>query len=109
MSDALRIARWTRPANGESLPAPGGGKLAIVNNCLVIHNGISPSLPVFPYDKGVWDDTKQTFTYKGKVIRTGETIEVMGGTISDMDSFLKATGRKYDLPDCGITSWFLTF
>lgn len=104
--DTVRVARWSQPANSASLSAQMGGTLAVVNNCLVISNKeIPPMLPIFPYDSGVWDDAKRTFTYKGKVIRIGDPIEVGGGTIQNLDN-LKEFG-KYDVPDCGINEFWL--
>jgi hypothetical protein len=89
--------------------APLKAPLAIVNNCLVVKvNDASPStLVIFPDDSGVWDDAKRTFTFKGKVIRIGELIEGMGGSIQNLD-WLKKYG-KYDVPDCGINSFFVLF
>jgi hypothetical protein len=82
------------------------GSLAVVNNCLVISSKDAPPiLPIFPYGTGVWDDAKQTFTYRGKVIRIGETIETGGGGIQ-LDT-LKEMRIKYDVPDCGVTNFLL--
>jgi hypothetical protein len=82
------------------------GSLAVVNNCLVISSKDAPPiLPIFPYGTGVWDDAKQTFTYRGKVIRIGETIETGGGGIQ-LDT-LKEMRIKYDVPDCGVTNFVL--
>jgi predicted small secreted protein len=108
--DAVRIARWSKDPKGGNLLAPLKGQLAIVNNCLVVQNHQSepPTLPIFPYDKGVWDDVKKTFTFGGKVIKIGETIEGGGGTILKLDTLGKA-GIKYDVPDCGVKSLFLVF
>ncbi len=103
---AVRVARWSKKPNVGNMLAPLGGTLAIANNCLVRNSQDGrPTLLIFPYGIGVWDDAKQTFTHDGKVIRIGETIEVVGGTISNPE-FLKANG-KYDVPNCGITSLFL--
>jgi hypothetical protein len=103
--DAVRVARWL-PNNGLRLTAAGQGTLSVVNNCLVIsHKDSPPTLPIFPYDSGVWDDAKQTFTHGGKVIRIGETIFFGGGSI-ELDT-LKESGIKYDVPDCGVTYLFL--
>jgi hypothetical protein len=107
--DAVRIARWSRDPKGGSLLAPLKIRLAIVNNCLVGQNHQSdpPSLLIFPYDKGVWDDTKRTFTFEGKVIGIGEFIEVTGGARQNLDE-LKEFG-KYDVPDCGANYFFQVF
>jgi hypothetical protein len=108
MGDAVRVARWSHNPNGDSMAARTVGTLAVVNNCLVISNkDAPPTLLIFPYDYGIWDDAKRTFTYEGKVIRIGETIEVGGGRILDLDSFLKRTGKKYDIPDCGTTDYWV--
>jgi hypothetical protein len=105
VGDAVRVARWSQP-DREGMDALNGGTLAIVNNCLVITNqGAPPILPIFPYGIGVWDDAKQTFTFEGKVIRIGETIQVGGGRIPDFE-WLKETGKYYD-PNCGITNLWL--
>jgi hypothetical protein len=104
--NAVRIARWWPYPKGGRLAAAGRGTLSVVNNCLVIsYKGYPPTLPIFPYDSGVWDGAKQTFTYQGKVIRIGETIEFGGGKI-ELD-ILKENGIKYDVPDCGITDLWL--
>jgi hypothetical protein len=107
MGDAVRVARWSRDPNGPVPSALLKGRLAIINNCLVMqnHQGAPPTLLIFPYRNGVWDDAKQTFTYEGKVIRIGEPIEVGGGRIQNFD-YLKANG-KYDVPDCGITDFWV--
>jgi hypothetical protein len=106
--DVVRVARWSKDPNGPSMTARMVGTLATVNNCLVMNNkGSRPTLLIFPYHSGVWDDAKQTFTFESKVIGIGERIEVGGGTILDIDSFLKRTGKKYDVPDCGITDFFV--
>jgi hypothetical protein len=103
--DAVRVARWSQP-DREGMDALNGGTLDIVNNCLVMTNQDAPPiLPIFPYGIGVWDDAKQTFTFEGKVIRIGETIQVGGGRIPDFE-WLKETGKYYD-PDCGIKSLWL--
>jgi hypothetical protein len=104
--DSVRVARWWPNPKGGRMVAAGRGTLSVVNNCLVItHEDSSPTLPIFPYDSGVWDDAKQTFTYGGKVIRIGETIFFGGGRI-ELDT-LKENGIKYDVPDCGMTDFFL--
>jgi hypothetical protein len=55
--DAVRVARWSPFPNGPRMTARNGGTLAIVNNCLVITNQAGlPTLVIFPYDNGVWDD-----------------------------------------------------
>jgi hypothetical protein len=104
--DAVRVARWSRDPNGPSMLAPLVATLGIANNCLVMTNkGFPPTLLIFPYGSGVWDDAKRSFTYKGKVIGIGESIRVGGGTISNLD---RLKGVKYDVPDCGkIGSLFL--
>jgi hypothetical protein len=103
--DSVRVARWWPPSRAR-MAAAGRGTLGVVNNCLVItYKDSSPTLPIFPYDSGVWDDVKQTFTHRGKVIRIGETIFFGGGSI-DL-STLKEAGIKYDVPDCGVTDLFL--
>jgi hypothetical protein len=105
MGDAVRVARWW-PQSRARMAAAGRGTLSVVNNCLVItYKDSSPTLPIFPYDSGVWDDVKQTFTHGGKVIRIGETIFFGGGSI-DLNT-LKEAGIKYDVPDCGVTDLFL--
>jgi hypothetical protein len=104
--DTVRVARWAKGPNWGSFTAHLVGTLDVVNNCLVIRmEGSPPMLPIFPYDYGVWDGAKQTFTYEGKVIRIGETIDTGGGTIQL--SFLKEAGVKYDIPDCGINEFWL--
>jgi hypothetical protein len=104
--NAVRVARWSRNPNGPIMAARNVGTLAIVNNCLVMSNkDAPPTLVIFPYHNGVWDDATRTFTYEGKVITIGEPIEVGGGSIQNFD-YLKANG-KYDVPDCGITELFL--
>ncbi len=103
---AVRIARWSYNPKEGSMAALKTGPLAIVNNCLVMSNKYSPpTLVIFPYNYGVWDDVNRTFTYEGKVIKIGETIKVGGGSIPNFD-VLKANG-KYDVPDCGITDFWL--
>ena len=103
---ALRIARWSYNPKLASMAALNTGTLGIVNNCLVLTNkGAPPTLIIFPYDYGVWDDAKRTFTYEGKVIRIGETIKVGGGNIPNFDE-LKSYG-KYYVPDCGTTDYWL--
>jgi hypothetical protein len=78
--DAVRVARWSQSPSGAGMDALIGGTLAIVNNCLAMTNQDgAQTLLILPYDKGVWDNAKQTFTYEGKVIRIGETIQVGGG------------------------------
>lgn len=104
--DAVRVARWSRDPNGPIMSALKVGTLAIVNNCLVMSNkDAAPTLLIFPYQNGVWDNTKRTFTYEGKVIGIGEHIEVGGGRILNFD-YLKSNG-KYDVPDCGITDFWV--
>lgn len=109
VGDSVRVARWSRDPNGPAPLAPLKGRLAIANNCLVMQNHQSdpPKLLIFPYDSGVWDDAKQTFTFEGKVIGIGEFIEVTGGSIQNRDH-LKAFG-KYDVPDCGTNDLFQVF
>jgi predicted small secreted protein len=104
---AVRIARWSRNPNGPSMAAVLVGKLGIVKNCLVVNNeDAPPTLLIFPYGTGVWDDAKRRFTYAGKVIGIGKPIKVGGGTINPNLDYLKGTG-KYDVPDCGTTNLFL--
>jgi predicted small secreted protein len=104
--NTVRVARWSRDPNGSSMLALLDGTLGIANNCLVITNkDFPPTLLIFPYDSGVWDDAKRSFTYRGKVIGIGEPISVGGGTIPNLD---RLKGVKYDVPDCGkIGSLFL--
>ena len=104
--EAVRVARWSRNPNGLIMAALKVGTLAIVNNCLVMSNkDAPPTLLIFPYRNGVWDDAKRTFTYEGKVIGIGSPIKVGGGRIQNFD-YLKANG-KYDVPDCGITDFWV--
>jgi hypothetical protein len=106
--NTVRVARWSRDPKGGSMLAPLKDPLAIVNNCLVIKSkDTSPTVLIFPYDSGVWNDAKRTFTFNGKVIRIGELIEGTGGFIQNLDQ-LKLYG-KYDVPDCGINSFFQVF
>jgi hypothetical protein len=105
---AVRVARWSRNPKGPAPLAPLNGTLAIVNNCLVVkHWGDNTTVVVFPYYSGVWNDAKRTFTYQGKVIRIGEPISVGGRFLQNLDR-LKEYG-KYDVPDCGINSFFQDF
>jgi hypothetical protein len=105
---AVRVARWSKDPNGGSLLAPLKGTLAIVNNCLVMkHLDFHTTVLVFPYNRDVWDDAKQTFTYEGKVIRIGEPIFVGGRFLQNLEQ-LKEYG-KYDVPDCGINNFFQVF
>jgi hypothetical protein len=105
--NAVRVARWSKDLKWGSLLVPLEGKLAIANNCLVlISQDARPTLLIFPYYKGVWDDAKRTFTFEGKVIGIGETIKVGGGS-TNLDK-LKEYG-KYDVPDCGINYLFQVF
>jgi hypothetical protein len=109
-SNVVRIARWSKDPKGGSLLALQRGTLGIINNCLIMNNNDKespPTLLIFPYDNGVWDDKKQTFTFEGKVIKIGEPIKVGGGSIKDIDK-LRAYG-KYDVPDCGISNFFQVF
>lgn len=106
--DAVRVARWWPNPKGAFPLAPLKGRLAVVNNCLVMSNDGPPMLPIFPYGIGVWDDAKQAFTFKGKVIGIGETIEAGGGRIIDLNT-LKKAGIKYDVPDCGTTNFWLAY
>jgi hypothetical protein len=107
--DAVRVARWWPNPKGAFPLAPLKGRLAVVNNCLVMSNkDVPPMLPIFPDGIGVWDDAKQTFTFKGKVIGIGETIEAGGGRILDLNT-LKKAGIKYDVPDCGTTNFWLAY
>jgi hypothetical protein len=104
----VRVARWW--PKGMFPLAPLKGQLAVFNNCLVMEGSnkdVPPMLPIFPDGIGVWDDTKQTFTFKGKVIGIGEPIEAGGGSI-DLDT-LKKSGIKYDVPDCGTTDFWLAY
>lgn len=102
--NAVRVARWS--ATGPSMLAVKVGTLGIANNCLVMNNkDAPPTLLIFPYRSGVWDDAKRSFTYDGKVIGIGEPLSVSGGRIQNLD-YLKETG-KYEVPDCGITDFFL--
>jgi hypothetical protein len=106
--NAVRVARWSKDPNGGSLLVPLDGTLAIVNNCLVMkEKDLSTTVLVFPYYKGVWNGAKRTFTYHGKVIRIGEPIHVGGAFLQTLDK-LKEYG-KYDVPDCGINSFFQAF
>jgi len=105
---AVRVARWSRDPKGGSLLALQEGTLGIANNCLVMNSkDAPPTLLIFPYGSGVWDDAKRTFTFEGKVIRIGEPIKVGGGSTQNLDK-LKAYG-KYDVPDCGINNFFQVF
>jgi hypothetical protein len=110
VGNTVRVARWSKDPKGGSLLALQRGTLGIVNNCLVMNDNdknAPPTLLIFPYDNGVWDDAKQTFTFEGKVIKIGEPIKVGGGSIQDLDQ-LKAYG-KYDVPNCGISNFFQVF
>jgi hypothetical protein len=102
---AVRVARWSRDPGGPIPAIPlSVVTLGIVNNCLVIINkDAPPTLPIFPYHNGVWDDAKRTFTYEGQVVRIGESIKVGVWSIQNFD-YLKANG-KYDVPDCGTTNF----
>jgi hypothetical protein len=105
---AVRVARWSRNPKGPAPLLPLNGSLAIVNNCLVVkEKDLSTTVVVFPYNSGVWNDAKRTFTYQGKVIRIGEPISVGGQYLQNLDK-LKEYG-KYDVPDCGINSFFQDF
>ncbi len=105
--DPVRVARWSKSPMQPVMDALLTGKLAIANNCLVVTTSASsPWLPIFPDDKGVWDDAKQTFTYEGKVMRIGETIQVGGGNIGSFEP-LKTSGQKFYDPGCGIKSLWL--
>jgi hypothetical protein len=106
--DTMRVARWSRNPNSVSMTALKVGTLGIANNCLVMNNkGGRPTLLIFPYGSGVWDDAKRSFTYDGKVIRIGEPIRVGGGSIQNLDTLKWKETGKYDVPDCGITDLFL--
>jgi hypothetical protein len=107
--DAVRVPRWSRDPKAPVLLAPLTIRLAIVNNCLVGQNnpGDPPALVLFPYDKGVWDDTTRTFTFGDQVIRIGEFIELTGGSLQNFDE-LKVHG-KYYVPDCGANYFFRAF
>jgi hypothetical protein len=108
--DAVRVARWSKNPNWGSRLAPKIGTLSIANNCLVISNqDAPPTLLIFPYQSGVWDETKQTFTFEGKMIRIGESIAVYGGPIQSLDSFLGGNVKKYDVPDCGTTDFYVVY
>jgi hypothetical protein len=106
--DPVRVARWSQPQSptrmmGNVLLI---GTLAIANNCLVVlapDKDSTPMLPIFPDDRGVWDDAKQTFTYEGKVIRIGETIQVGVSWLSSFEQ-IKEDGYTYYDPGCGIKS-----
>jgi hypothetical protein len=109
VGDAVRIARWSQPQSPTRTgwDAQLSGTLAIFNNCLVATTSASsPTLLIFPYENGVWDDAKQTFTYDGNVMRIGETIHLRGGTLSSFE-WLKEAGQKYYDPGCGIKSLWL--
>jgi hypothetical protein len=103
--NGVRVARWSRDPRGPIPSIPlSVVTLGIVNNCLVIINkDAPPTLPIFPYHNGVWDDAKRTFTYEGQVVRVGESIKVGVWSIQNFD-YLKANG-KYDVPDCGTTNF----
>ncbi len=106
--DVVRVARWGKERSWPSMTALNVGKLGIVNNCMVIINEVGPpTLPIFPYYNGVWDNAKRTFTYEGQVVRIGETIRVGGGAIQDVNAFFKRVGVKYYLPDCGTNSFWV--
>jgi hypothetical protein len=110
MGDAVRVARWSKNPNWGTQLVPHMGKLSIANNCLVMRNqDAPPTLLIFPYGSGVWDGTKQTFTFEGKVIRIGESIAVYGGRIPSLDSFLEGNVKKYDVPDCGINNFWVVY
>lgn len=102
--NVVRVARWS--ANGPSMLALKEGILAVVNNCLVMNNmDAPPTLLIFPYRIGVWDDAKRSLSYDGKVIKIGEPLKVGGGKIETLDELKQ--GGKYEVPDCGITDFFL--
>ena len=104
----VRVARWSKKPKSASLLAPLDGPLAIVNNCLVMkHVAFHTTVLVFPYNRGVWNNAKQTFTFDGKVIRMGEPIFVGGQFLQNLDK-LKEYG-KYDVPNCGINRFFQVF
>jgi hypothetical protein len=106
--NAVRVARWSKNPKSGSLLVPLDGTLAIVNNCLVVkYWDVYTTVVVFPYHKGVWNSAKRTFTYQRKVIRIGEPISVGGQFLQNLDR-LKKYG-KYDVPDCGINSFFQAF
>lgn len=106
---AVRVARWSGNPKLNNAFGPLPVPLAIVNNCLVSKfNGSSAAtVLIFPYDSGVWDDAKRTFTYHGKVVRMGEGITIYGESIQNPDT-LRRYG-KYDVPDCGINNFFQVF
>jgi hypothetical protein len=107
--DAVRVARWLKAPMQPVMDALLTGTLAIANNCLVMAGPVKnapPTLPIFPDGKGAWDDAKQTFTYEGKVIKIGETLQVGGGFIPSFEWF-KEAGQKYYDPGCGTTSYWL--
>jgi hypothetical protein len=108
VGNTVRVARWSKNPKGGSLLAPLEGSIAIINNCLVMKNkDAPPTLLVFPYGEGVWDNAEQTFTFRGKVIKIGESIKGGGGNLKNPDE-LKVYG-KYDVPDCGINNFFQVF
>jgi hypothetical protein len=108
--DAVRVARWAKNPNWGSQLAPNIGQLSIANNCLVISKqDAPPTLLIFPYGSGVWDGTKQTFTFEGKVIRIGESIAVYGGPIDNLDALVRGDVKKYDVPDCGTTDFYVVY
>jgi hypothetical protein len=105
MDYAVRVARWSQSQPRVGMDVGLTGKPAISNNCLVVTtlNG-TPTLLIFPYGVGVWDDVKQTLTLDGKVMRIGETILLRGGPITGFDVLKEA---KYYDPGCGIKSLWL--
>jgi hypothetical protein len=106
--NAVRVARWSRNPEGPALLVPLDGPLAIVNNCLVVKDDdVHTTVVVFPYRNAVWNDATRTITYYGNVIKIGSPISLSGRFLQNLDR-LKEYG-KYDVPDCGINSFFQAF
>ncbi len=105
--NAVRVPRWSKDPESPSPLLGLEGTLAIVNNCLVVKQKLGNTVVVFPDYKSVWDGAKRTFTYERKAIRIGEPISVIGQSLQNLDE-LKDYG-KYDVPDCGINSFFQAF
>jgi hypothetical protein len=105
VGDPVRVARWSQSEHRVGMDVGLTGTLAISNNCLVVTTlDSAPTLLIFPYGVGVWDNAMQTLTLDGKVMRIGETILLRGGPITSFDVVKEA---KYYDPGCGIKSLWL--
>jgi len=105
LASAPNIARWTAvQGSGLSLLK---GRLDVRDGCIILDNGGTKVLPVFPYGRATWDGQSKTLIYLGRSYHQGDIMEVRGRT-ADKDAPVLKMGKRH-LPSCDEGRIFLIY